>query len=111
MNIADQIINGNGISGVALAFFTVMIPLLITIVSGVFALMSQQRKANNAAGKAADKADIAAANSSKAAANTQSISNGFADRVDGKLDRIIYRQDTMEKAIQKHLEWHLDSQA
>lgn len=108
MNSATEIVNGNGTSSIALAFFSVMVPLLIVIAGGIFKLMSQQKEAKNAAGTAADKADIAATNSKAAALNTRSLSNGFAGNVVEKLDRIIERQDRFDESFQKHLQWHLD---
>ncbi len=118
MNMADQIVNGNGTSSIALAFFSIMIPLLVAIATGIFKLLGQNREAKYAADKAADKASVAADNSKKAADNTRSVSNGFAGDVVRKLDhiietqdRIIERQNGFDESLREHLSWHLDTKA
>ena len=83
-----------GIVGAAFSFLTV-------IATGIFKLLSKTGKATDAAIEANETA-------ARAESNTSAISNGFADRVVGKLEAIDRRTANIEEAFRKHLEWHLD---
>ncbi len=103
MYIAAELINDNGISGVALAFFS-------TLIGGIVTIIVTQIQAKAKANEAAIKADEAAENAKTAAKNTTNISNGFASGVGKKLDRIIESQEDTAKALRDHLEWHLNKE-
>ena len=91
---AGQLINDQGISAIALAFFTAMF--------GGLALIFQQ---NWDSRKKAKEARDAAVMAQK---NTENVSNGFASGVDRKLDRIIVQQSDLETALREHLQWHTE---
>jgi hypothetical protein len=98
---ADELIAPGGPSAPVWIFLT-------TIVSGVFLTIQQLIKAKHEAREARSEASKAAESAAEAASNTQSVSNGFAGRVDRKLDRIIASQSETDKALREHLRWHLD---
>jgi len=97
---ADDIVAPGGPSAPVWAFLT-------AISLGIIALIQQQLSAKKAANEAKVLASKAAENADKAQANTTSISNGFAGRMDSKLDSIIAEQNSQGNALRKHLEWHL----
>lgn len=97
---AVEFINDNGISQVALAFFTA----LFTMVGGVITLIIGNRKESREAKEAAIEAKES---SQKAITNTKNISNGFAGNVLGKLSQIDGKVDALSDAINRHLEWHM----
>lgn len=81
---------------------------LCVITLSVFGVIGQQIQAKKEARIAKEKASVAASNSQKAVDNTKSVSNGFATRMDDKLDMIIRKLDRHDRAIREHLEWHLE---
>lgn len=107
--ILAELVTSNGPSAPAWAFFS-------TLTVGVLAIIGQQLKARSdlrrnqaeteRAKVAANKAAESAAQAEK---NTSAISNGFAGRVDSKLDRIFEAQQSTDKALREHLDWHLRS--
>jgi Flp pilus assembly protein protease CpaA len=100
---AGELVNDNSISGIALAFFSILIGGVVTI---IVAQIQAKAKANEAAENAIE----AAENAKKAAQNTTNISNGFASGVGAKLDRILLSQEDTAKAIRDHLAWHLNKE-
>ena len=108
MVFAEAFINDNGISGVALAFFTALLGAISATIIGVFQIRNKVANSEQATVEAREEAK-------QARKNTSAISNGFASGIDGKLDRILDQQDSlMERqnafsaALRKHLEWHID---
>lgn len=98
---AEGLITDNGISGIALAFFSA----ILTAVGGtVVAVLQLKTKATEAQSAALE----AKAEAEQARKNTTSISNGFAGGVDRKLDLIINEQIKQKDTLQRHLEWHID---
>ena len=109
MVYAEAFINDNGISGVALAFFTALLASVSATIVGIFQIRNRVSNAEEATAEARKEAE-------QARKNTAGISNGFASGVDRKLDRILDQQDSlMERqnafsaALRKHLEWHIDN--
>lgn len=100
--LATQFINANGISAIALAFFTA----LFGAVSAVF-IQNIQTKAKLAEAK--DVALETKAEAEKAKKNTEHTANGFASEVDRKLTHIINEQEKLSGSFQKHLEWHIEN--
>lgn len=106
MYFAQEIISDNGISAVALGFFT----LISTI--GV-ALIQRQKRVENAVGEAAESANKAHESATEAQANTKNVSNGFAARMDKKLDSLgdgqmllAKNMDRLEQALHDHVREH-----
>ena len=89
----SSLINDNGISQVALGFFTA----LFTLLGLMFNKMIQGFRT----------VDKAKENAEKAVANTSKVANGFTGRIDNKLDSLIDSVDGIEDSIRQHLEWHL----
>lgn len=105
--MAQELVNENGISAIALAFFSTMIPLLIVIAKGVFDTRATSRDARQEASNASRKASKAVESAEAAQQNTQSVSNGFTSDVLGALRRVETKIDKQTEALQNHLEWHL----
>jgi hypothetical protein len=110
MLAAAELINDNGISAIALAFFTALFGMVGTVTIAVLQQRSKLRDIQNASDTMSDKAD-------KAARNTEPIGNGFAARMDRKLDLLATNQDRLEqsnedisRAIREHLEWHINKE-
>jgi hypothetical protein len=100
----EDLVSPGGPSGPVWAF-------LSAISLGILGIIGQQltsrRNVSSKLDEAKDKAGKAAKDAATAAKNTSSISNGFAGRMDSKLDSIIAEQDRQGDALRKHLEWHL----
>lgn len=97
-----ELINDNGISAIALTFFTALFGAVSATVVGVFQLKA---KAN----EAKDAAILASQEATKAKENTIGVSNGFTRGVDRKLDAILNTQADLSKAFRDHLEWHVEN--
>jgi hypothetical protein len=98
----QELISENGISVIAAAFFTA----LFAAVSAIGVQIVKNR------GEVRDLRDVtveAAEHAENAEKNTVNVSNGFARKVDTKLDQIIRKQDELEGSIREHLEWHLNN--
>jgi hypothetical protein len=80
---------------------------LSVIATGILGILGQQVIARRDAKEAKGKAAIAADNAQQAVDNTKPVSNGFASRVDNKLDHIIQKQEDQDDVMRRHLEWHL----
>jgi len=107
---APELINDNGISAIALTFFTALFGAVATVLVQVI-------KSKNAAREAAEKADEAQAKAEAARKNTVNVSNGFAGGVDKKLtflvdevSRLRDAVDRTEQSVRKHLEYHLEKE-
>jgi uncharacterized FlaG/YvyC family protein len=111
MVFAQELINENGISAIALAFFGALFTAVSTI--GV-AIVNSRKKVQEL-----KDVTVQAAKSAEAAQeNTKNVSNGFAAKVDRKLDNIATNQDDLNEkfdnistAFREHLEWHLNKEA
>lgn len=101
-NIAEGLINDNGISTIALAFFSALFAALSAGVVGIFQVKSKAIEARNVALETKKEAE-------QARLNTTNLSNGFADGVDSKLNRIIDNQTKLNDRLQNHLEWHVEN--
>jgi len=101
MNIPPELFSETGLSAAILG-------LLGTIAGYYFKDRSERRNAEH---------DIkttslqALESSQTVAENTRNISNGFAARMDRKLDTVISQQQDFERAFREHLEWHLNKEA
>ncbi len=100
MLLSADLINTNGISQIALAFFTA----LFGMVGWLIKIRYDERKEIR---DAKEQAKIAAESAGGVAANTKNVSDGFAGTVLGGLRRIDERLDTLEEAQREHLQWHL----
>lgn len=101
--LAEGLIASGGPSAPVWAFFT-------AISIGILGIIGQQISSKRAASDAKVEASKAAKNAQKAQENTAGISNGFAGRMDRKLDSISAEQIRQGNAIRKHLEWHLQKE-
>jgi hypothetical protein len=97
-------VNDNGISALALAFFSGLFTFLGIIAKGVFDTRKTARQAQNEASSANQSAK-------KAQANTDTVANGFTGKVVTKLTSIESKIDDNSRALREHLEWHLDREA
>lgn len=102
---ADQLINDNGISIIALSFFTALFGMIGILINAVFKDRSERRAANK---EAVDAAIKAAESAEKVEANTKNVSNGFASKVLGKLSDLQSGQQELQQAFTDHLKWHLE---
>lgn len=100
MILSQQLVNDNGISYVALGFFTALLGLVGIIVKEVYATKRAQLEAKEAAQVAAEKAE-------EATANTKNVSNGFAGKVLGELSEVRMGLEKLNTALREHIEWHL----
>jgi hypothetical protein len=107
MLLAGELINDNGTSSVAFAFFTALLATTSATIIGIIKVRQDAKEAK-------DNALEASTAAKKAQTNTTNVSNGFASSVGGKLDSLIDGQiqirravDDQADALRKHLEWHL----
>lgn len=101
---AQELINDNGISAIAIGFFTALFAAVSAVGVAVVNSRHKTEELKDVTVKAAESAEAAQA-------NTQNVSNGFVDRMDRKLDTVIQQQDNLENALTRHLEWHLNTKA
>lgn len=99
--MAQQLINSNGISQIALAFFTA----LLGMVSSLAWIIYKDRQETRDTRKAVEKATQSA---KTAAENTASVANGFTDEVLERLSELTKKIDRVSGSVGKHMEWHLD---
>lgn len=102
MYLAEELVTSGGPTAPAWAFFTAITLALIGVIA-------QQIAARRAANEAKIEAAKAASNAQQAKDNTAPLANGFASRIDFKLDAIRDEQAQTNGALRKHLEWHLDN--
>ena len=107
MILSQQLVNDNGISMIALGFFTGLFGMLGILINAVFKDRSERRESAIRAEQAANKA---AASADKVVENTKNISNGFANRVLGELSEIRKENAEQANALRKHVEWHLSKE-
>lgn len=93
-------VNENGISPIAMAFFTALLTAIGYVLKIVLDSRNEVRGGNQAALEAKESAETAAK-------NTQNVSNGFASTVLGELRAIREDQSELSATMNRHLEWHL----
>lgn len=93
--LGQELISSNGISPVALGFFTALFGMLSTLITMHYRDRKEIRDARKASEEAAESAQ-------RAQANTENVSNGFAGSVLAILKRLDERLDA-------HIEWHLEN--
>jgi hypothetical protein len=101
--LAQELVNDNGISAIALSFFTALFAMVGTVLVAVIQNRNRTERLKNAVDQTAESAEAAKE-------NTVNVSNGFTSRMDRKFDTVIENQDKLERAFQKHLEWHLNKE-
>jgi hypothetical protein len=101
--LAEEIVTPGGPSAPAWAFFTAITLALI----GIF---GQQIAARRTAKETKDEVTKAVESASAAQENTVNVSDGFAQRMDRKLDAITKQQHETNAALRRHLEWHIDKE-
>lgn len=102
MFLALEITN-NGISSEAFVFFTAVVTMLGTLGAGILKLLSDNRALKKETEKSVEISE-------KAVENTQPVSNGFANRMDRKLDGLAEKIDRLDNRIDAHLSWHLNQE-
>lgn len=110
MLLSADLINTNGISQIALAFFTALFGMIGWLIKLRYDERKELRDARKAVEEARKEAKTAAENAAEASSNTRNVSNGFARNVLGKLERIDEKVDALSDAIRDHLEWHLEKE-
>jgi hypothetical protein len=103
MIIAQELINDGGISVIGATFFTALFGAVSAIGVAIVRTRHATEDLKNVTVEAAENAAIAKE-------NTDNVSNGFTQRMDTKLNRIIDNQDELSKAFRDHLEWHLNKE-
>jgi uncharacterized protein YjbJ (UPF0337 family) len=93
----------NTVSGVVLSILLIVVGGLAWLLKGIYQIRFEATKASDKATEAAD--------------NTRSVSNGFAGKVNGKLDELVDLSKQNNKAIDDvqsqlsdHLRWHLEKE-
>ena len=109
MILAELINAEGGIAPVTLGLLTTIIGVVGIIAKGVFDARAKVEEVRKQAQKATESADKATESADKAFANTAPISNGFADSVLRKLDRIDGRMEALDSSVRQHLEWHVNN--
>jgi len=107
---AEELVAPGGPSAPVWAFFTAISLALIGVLAQQLKARFDLKAARNEASKAHESAQAAQK-------NTASISNGFAGRVDRKLDDIGSAQESLlslvasvDERLSHHLEWHLEKE-
>jgi hypothetical protein len=106
---ADIVTNG-GPSAPAWAFFTALTVGVLALITQQLNARSELRRIRTQTERTTSEASKAAKSAVQAEKNTQELSglsNGFAGRVDNKLDEILRVQQATEDALRDHLQWHL----
>ncbi len=110
MFYGQELINDNGISAIALAFFTALFAAVSSIGVAIVNNRKKTEELKDVTVKVGKSAKHAAESAEKAKENTENVSNGFVGRMDRKLDQLIQTTDEVQTALTKHLEWHLDKE-
>ncbi len=96
----------NTVSGVVLSILLILVAGLVWLLNGVYKTRTEARVGR-------EQAEIAATKAQDAASNTQNVSNGFAGKVNHKLDDLLERTaqntrtlDDVQRQLTDHLLWH-----
>jgi hypothetical protein len=103
--LAQDIVAPGGPSAPVWAFLSAISLAIIGLIGAEFKSRREMRGRLN---DAKSNAEEAANSAKKAQANTAALSNGFAGRMDTKLDTLIDEQRKQGNALRQHLEWHLE---
>lgn len=109
MLLAESLVSPGGPSAPVWAFLSAITLAVLAIIGQQLKAKSDLRQLREQSELAQSEAKKAHQSAEKAQANTQSISNGFASSVLGKLERIEQSQQTTEESFRKHLQWHLEN--
>lgn len=90
--IIDGVINANSISVIAGSFF-----------AGISATLVSIYRINKQNGRQLQETQSTV---KEVAEHTAPIADGFADRVEHKLDKIVNSQSDLADTVRRHLEWH-----
>jgi hypothetical protein len=85
LELIDGVLNANSISVISGSFFAGISATLI----GIYRINKQNGNRIQ-----------------EVAEHTAPIADGFADRVESKLDNIVNSQDDLASTLRRHLEWH-----
>lgn len=112
---AQELISAGGPSGPAWAFFSAISLALIGVLAQQLKSRSDLKQLKASSERVENEAVQARESADKAQENTTNVSNGFANRVDRKLDGIIVALQATNESLRKqeeahraHLEWHLE---
>lgn len=105
---ADELIAPGGPSAPVWAFFTAISLAIVAIIAQQLKARSDFKQLKILSERTKDAAQEANESATQAQTNTYSIANGFADRMDRKLDAIRASQISTDQALRDHLEWHLE---
>ncbi len=118
MILAEELVAPGGPSAPVWAFFTTITLALIGLLAQQLKSRADLKQLKATSERVEDEAIKAHESAAQAQTNTTNVSNGFATRMDRKLDRIT---DTVEgtnnalrqteKALRDHLEWHLEKES
>lgn len=108
--LAQELISDNGISQVALGFFSALFAFLGVIAKMIFDNKRSTAETKEAVEHASEAANIAAESAQAAVTNTRNVSNGFAGTVLAELREIRKDVQTLSTSVNRHLEWHLDKE-
>lgn len=104
-------------SAPAWAFFTAITLGIIGIIGQQLKARSDMKQLKLQTGEAKSEASKAHQSAVKAQENTASVSNGFAHRMDTKLDEIAGSQEALlslvtsvDDRLSNHLQWHLEQE-
>jgi len=111
---AEELVTAGGPSAPAWAFFSAISLALIAVLGQQLKARSDAKANKETLERVENEAIKAHESASQAQENTTNVSNGFARRMDAKLDRLIDSIQATNNALQKqeeahraHLEWHL----
>lgn len=99
-----DLLNPEAVGVIGAASVTAIMGLLTTVTVSVLRNRSLTKVVHSEVEKTAENAQLAVS-------NTASISNGFAGRMDRKLDGLAEGQRKLQEAFTEHLEWHLNKEA
>jgi hypothetical protein len=105
MYISADLLDSNAVGVIGAALVTAFFGLLSTVT----VIVVGRRNRSDTKGLQ-DVVQQASDNAEQAVTNTHSVSNGFAGRMDSKLDAITASQQNLQNAFREHLAWHLNKE-
>lgn len=106
---AEQLVSSGGPSAPVWAFLSAITLAVLAIIGQQLKARSDFKQLKMQSEVAQSEARKAHESAEKAQTNTANLSNGFASKVLGKLERIHQSQQATEEAFRKHLQWHLEN--